>query len=41
MDKQKPKTVEIKSYATHHVITQPNPPQHLAQRIGLGDDVVG
>src|ERR1700756_4785218 len=43
MGKNKPSDIEIKSYGTHHVITQPNPLRKVLRRVEdekAGDDAV-
>ena len=37
MAKEKPGTIQIESFADHHVITQPNPLQKVLRRIGEKD----
>jgi chemotaxis protein histidine kinase CheA len=37
MAKNKPSGIEVKSFATHHVITQPNPLRNVLRRVPDGD----
>jgi chemotaxis protein histidine kinase CheA len=37
MTKSKPPALDIKSYANHHVITQPNPLRKVLRRVGDGE----
>jgi chemotaxis protein histidine kinase CheA len=37
MAKNKPSGIEVKSFATHHVITQPNPLRNVLRRVSDGD----